>query len=172
MSSCLMNIESELESWDGKSSGDIEAIYNRYLESKSFLSTIIQLLEIEKLQSGASWLIKHYLEDGRAIDLKQASNILGKLNKLETWEARLHLLQGLPNIPISLDRKLGVEYFLRNNLTSENKFVRAWAYNGFYELSRQYPEYIQETKQFFEMAMKDEAPSVKARIRNIVKKGF
>jgi len=52
---------------------------------------------------------------------------------------------------------------------SENKFVRSWAYNGFYGLSRQYPEYIQETKQFFEVAMKDEAPSVKARIRNVTK---
>jgi hypothetical protein len=31
---------------------------------------------------------------------------------------------------------------------------------------------VQETKQFFEMAMRDEAPSVKARIRNIAKKGF
>jgi len=166
-----MSIESEIESWDGKSSGDIETIYNRYLESKNFLSITIQLLEIEKLQSGASWLLKHYLEDGRAIDFKQASDILGKLNKLVSWEARLHILQGLPNISISLDRKAEVEYFLRNNLTSENKFVRAWTYNGFYELSRQYPEYVQETKQFFEMAMRDEAPSVKARIRNIAKKG-
>jgi hypothetical protein len=131
-----MSIESEIEGWDGKSSRDIEAIYNRYLESKSFLSITIQLLEIETLQSGASWLLKHYLEDGRAIDLKLASNILGKLNKLVSCESRLHILQGLPNIPISLDRKASVEYFLRNNLTSENKFVRAWTYNGFYELSR------------------------------------
>lgn len=167
-----MSIESEIESWDGKSSGDIEMIYNRYLVSKNFLSIIIQLLEIEKLQSGASWLLKHYLEDGKPIDFKQASNILGKLNKLVNWEARLHVLQSLPNIPIALDKKAGVEYFLRNNLTSGNKFVRAWTYNGFYELSRQYPEYVQETKQFFEMAMRDEAPSVKARIRNIAKKGF
>ncbi len=34
----------------------------------------------------------------------------------------------------------------------------------------QYPAYIEEPKQFFEMAMRDEAPSVKSRIRNIMKK--
>ena len=62
--------------------------------------------------------------------------------------------------------------FLRNCLVDNNKFVRAWAYNGFYELAVQYPEYEKETKQFFEMAMRDEAPSVKSRIRNIMKKGF
>lgn len=167
-----MSIESEIENWDGKSSRDIEEIYNFYYKSESFLSIIIQLLEMEKLQCGASWLLKHYLEGGSPIDFKQAFNIFGKLNKLTRWEARLHVLQGLPYIPISIDRKVGVEYFLRNNLTCENKFVRAWTYNGFYELSKQHPEYAQETKQIFEMAMKDEAPSVKARIRNIEKKGF
>ncbi len=51
-------------------------------------------------------------------------------------------------------------------------FLRAWSYNVFYELSMQYPEHKKETKKLFEMAMKDEAPSVKSRIKNIMKKGF
>jgi len=78
-----MNIESEIERWDGKSSAVIEAVYNRYFDSKGFLSTIIQQQEIERAQGGASWLLKLYLEDGGAIDLKQESDVLGKLNKLE-----------------------------------------------------------------------------------------
>ena len=57
-------------------------------------------------------------------------------------------------------------------MVENNKLVRAWAYNGFYEISRQYPEYKEETKKLFAMAMKDEAPSVKARIRNIMRTGF
>ncbi|VAW46017.1 hypothetical protein MNBD_GAMMA04-800, partial [hydrothermal vent metagenome] len=44
-----------------------------------------------------------------------------------------------------------------------------WAYNGFNELSVQYNEYRKETEAFFEMAMRDEAPSVRSRIRNILK---
>ncbi len=59
-----------------------------------------------------------------------------------------------------------------HTLTDHNKFVRAWSYNGFFELSRQHSEYLDETKQFFQMTMRDEAPSVKARIRNIMKTGF
>lgn len=62
--------------------------------------------------------------------------------------------------------------FLRNCLISDNKFVRAWAYNGFYELALQYPAYKTEVKKFLDMAMKDEAASVKARVRNILKRGF
>lgn len=167
-----MSIESEIENWDGKSSVDIEAVYNRHITRTNFLSIVVHLLEIEHLQSGASWLLKHYFENGGAIDSRQASDILGKLYKIVAWEAKLHILQSLPYIPISIDRKEGVEYFLRNNLTNDNKFVRAWTYNGFYLLSKQFSEYVQETKSFFRMAMKDESPSVKARIRNIAKKGF
>ena len=40
------------------------------------------------------------------------------------------------------------------------------AAQSLYEVSIQYPEYKKETKEFFEMALRDEAPSVKARIRN------
>ncbi|WP_448250543.1 hypothetical protein [Thalassotalea agariperforans] len=75
-------------------------------------------------------------------------------------------------MPITDAYSRSVYNFLIITLTDQNKFVRAWTYNGLYELSKQHPEYIKEAKQFFEMAMRDEAPSVKARIRNIMKKGF
>ena len=83
-----------------------------------------------------------------------------------------HILQCLPYLAIPKKDKDKVQRFLRKCLVEDNKFLRAWAYNGFYELAVQYPEHVEETKQFFEMAMRDEAPSVKARIRNMMKKGF
>ncbi len=61
---------------------------------------------------------------------------------------------------------------MRKCLEDDNKFVRAWAYNGFYELAKQYPEYRTEAGQLFEMALRDEAASVKARVRNVMKQGF
>ncbi|WP_286235611.1 hypothetical protein [Thalassotalea sediminis] len=71
---------------------------------------------------------------------------------------------------ITNEESSNVYKFLRQTLTDQNNFVRAWSYNGFYELSRQHSMYKDETEQYFEMAMRDEAPSVKARIRNIMKK--
>ncbi len=92
--------------------------------------------------------------------------------EIEQWESKLHILQSFPFMPIPHSEKKKVEVFLRKCLVENNKFVRVWAYNGFYELAVQFPEYINETKQFFEMAMRDEAPSIQSRIRNIMKKGF
>ncbi len=47
--------------------------------------------------------------------------------------------------------------------------LRARSYNEFYELSMQYPEH-KKTKNSLKWPMRDEAPSIKSRIRNIMKK--
>ena len=75
-------------------------------------------------------------------------------------------------LPVAEGQRVQVEAFLRQALVSEQKFVRAWAYDGFYQLAKQYPEYQQEAMSFFAMAMDDEVASVKARVRNIIKQGF
>lgn len=81
-------------------------------------------------------------------------------------------LQSVEYLPIAADDGKLFEQFLRIAITDNNKFVRAWAYNGFYLLAKQYDEYRVEVEQFFNMAMNDEVPSVKALIRNILKTGF
>mgnify|MGYP000445183146 CR=1 FL=1 len=167
-----MRIEVEILDWDGKSSSDIDEIYNRYSNEGSFASNLIELARRPGLQIGATWLIKRHLDGNHKLKANEVAAIYKLLPKLAHWEAKLHILQCIPNMPIGEAEKKNVEAFLRHCLTDSNKFVRAWTYNGFYEISLQYPEYKKETKLFFEMAMRDEAPSVKARIRNILKKGF
>ena len=165
-----MKIEQEIASWNGKSSNDIEEIYNRHSDESSFISSLIVFLSQEYLQKGTSWLLKHHLNNKYRLDANEVATIYSLLPKLEHWEAKLHILQCIPNMPIGEAEKENVEIFLRDCLTDDNKFVRAWAYNGFYEIALKYSEYKDEANQLFEMAMKDEAPSVKARIRNIKKK--
>lgn len=167
-----MSLEQEIASWNGKSSHDIDAIYNRHYEDDSFNSKMIGVSRKVSLQKEATWLIKRYLEDGHIIEARKYATLFKLLPKLEHWESKLHILQCLSYMQIGVTAKKNVDMFLRKCLIDDNKFVRAWAYNGFYEISLQYPEYNEEVKQIFNMAMRDEAPSVKARIRNIVKKGF
>jgi hypothetical protein len=61
---------------------------------------------------------------------------------------------------------------LRKCLIDENKLIKALAYNGFILLSIQHSKYSEKTKQFFQVAMKDEAPLVNDKIMNIMKKDF
>ncbi len=167
-----MSLEQEMACWDGKLINDLEAIYSRHSGNGSFLKDVIELLQNEARQKGASWLLKRHLENGNKIEVGEIAVIYGFLPELVHWEAKLHILQCIQFMKIGKSEKGQVEVFLRSCLAETNKFIRAWAYNGFYEFSVQYPEYKTETKQFFEMAMRDEVPSVKARIRNIMRGGF
>ena len=167
-----MSFKQEIASWDGKSASDIGAIYSRYSDDDTFVPKLIEFSLQTDLQKGATWLLKRYLENNRKLTASEIAALFKRLPELEQWEAKLHMLQCIPYMPIQESEKKNVEAFLRRCLVENNKLVRTWAYNGFYEISRQYPEYKEETKKFFEMAMKDEAPSVKARIRNIMRAGF
>jgi len=109
---------------------------------------------------------------GDHLEKSQIKKLFCALPEMEYWESRLHLLQCLPFMPIEKPEVKIVEKFLRKTLADHNKFVRAWAYNGFHVLAAQYPEYRGEMQQFFEMAMRDEVASVRARIRNIMKTNF
>ncbi len=167
-----MSLKQDIAAWNGKSAADINVIYNRHLHDPSFISDIIILIEQVPLQKGATWLLKKHLETDGTLESKDVKRIYELLPKLEHWETKLHILQCIPFMPIANSEKKNVELFLRNCLVDGKKLVRAWAYNGFYELSVQHQAYQAETKQILETAMKDEAASVKARIRNITKKGF
>lgn len=167
-----MSIEQELLIWDGKSSDDIQAIYAHHNSTPAFVAKLIELCQQSDFQKGVTWLLKHHFEAGQALTEKATAALFELLPSLKHWESKLHMLQSLPYLKIASADKHKVEALLRECLTDNNKFVRAWAYNGFYELSRQYPEYEEESRQLFEMAMRDETPSVKARIRNIIKKGL
>lgn len=167
-----MSLEQEIASWDGKSSSDISAVYHRHSSRHGFASKLVKLIESAELQKGATWLIKRYLDDDHGLESSDVAALYKRTADYVCWESRLHILQCIPKMPIGDAEKSMVETFLRTCLTDENKFVRAWAYNGWYEISLQYPEFKQETKQFFDMALRDEAASVQARIRNVMKKGF
>ncbi len=168
----MMSIEQEILNWDGKSSSDIGEVYNRHCNDDNLPKTLLRLSNKTELQRGATWLLKHFLADGKEMEPNDVAALVSLVPILEYWESKLHILQCLPYLSIAKSQHKAVELFLRKCITDANKFVRAWAYNGFYELACQYPEHKPEVLQFFDMAMRDEAASVKARIRQVMKKGF
>ena len=167
-----MHLEHKIASWDGKSAADIQAIYHSHSAEDGFADAIVALSLTEAYEKGATWLLKAWLEAGHTLDQHQIAKVYSSLHRLKHWQAKLHVLQSIPFMPVAEAESKSLYNFLRGTMIDQNKFVRAWSYNGLYELSRYHSEYKNETKQYFDMAMRDEAPSVKARIRNIMKKGF
>lgn len=167
-----MTLKTDIKAWDGKSAIVMGRVYDRHVERPSFLAEVVSVISDESLQDGATWLLKHHLERESPLDAAQAKEVFQTLPKISNWGAKLHILQSLRWMPIPTRYKKKLEAFLRACLQAENKFVRAWAYSGFYELAKQHPEYRLEAQRLCEQAVNSEAASVKARIRNILAKGF
>jgi len=162
-------LKEKLCQWDGKSADDIGHIYQNECQSTDFVDGIILLTADKDCQDGATWLLKKHLEQGHMLSQQQQNQLYQQLPELTQWQSRLHLLQSLQYLAIPVAHQQRLELFIRKNLGHDNKFVRAWAYDGFFQLAKQYPEYRNELMEFLNLAMADEAASVKARVRNILK---
>ncbi len=167
-----MSFKDAIEKCDEKSVDELNEVYSSFWQGGDFVSLLIGYFSVESFQTKATWLLKKHLETGNKINEEETSKIWQKLPNLQTWEAKLHILQCIPFLELTLNEKDSIEAFLRENLGSKNKFVKAWAYNGFYELSKDFPEYQEEVKVLIENAMVTESASVKARLRNVMKSGF
>ena len=118
-------------------------------------------------QMAATGLLKRCHEAGAAVPPGVALRLLELLPALARWEARLHVLQMLPGLPIPESRADGLCIFLRACPGEKNRFVRAWAFAGLHRLASLHDGYRAEVGTLIEKAAREEAPSVRARLRRL-----
>lgn len=168
------DLETDLHSWDMKSSDRIHEIYRRHSEDTGFLAESIRLTGSAVHQRGATWLLKHHVVDGAAtIPPKDVADLCAVLPTLDHWEAKLHVLQCLSVLPVSESEAGRVHHFLELCLGEEAKFVRAWAYSALHHLAVRFPDYRAGTTAALEAALRQEtSAAVKVRIRKAIDAGF
>ncbi len=159
----------EIGSRDGNSVAALQATYERHRAEEDFVATILAHVADAESQRAATWLLKKHVEAGNSLSAADCRTVFGVLPDQDHWESKLHILQCLPYLDIREDDCSGLESFLHACIKSENKFVRAWAYNGFNELAMRFPRYREEVDGMLAWAGDSEAASVRARIRNILK---
>lgn len=164
-----------LTTWDGKSAADIEAIFSRFCGQNRaepvFIDALLSLLAKHQHSRGASWMLKRCIETGTGLNTEQTGLFFSTLGEPVDWQTRLHMLQSLPHLRPAQAHFAGLEHFVRKGLSDPNKFVRAWSYNGFYELAKVQPTLREEAAALLELGLRDEPASVRARIRLIKKNG-
>lgn len=165
-------LETAIAAWDGESADDIRAIHTANFPQQAYIEALFDLLASGRQVTGVTWLLKAAIEAGFRPSEEQATIVCESVQCLDRWEAVLHVLQCMEYFPVPGEQKDSMHKFLRSRLTDDKKFVRAWAYSGFFFLARKYPEYQSEATQLFEVAQRDEAASVKARVRKMAKLGF
>jgi len=131
-------LENALRSWDKKSADDISDVYLKFHVDSSFTSSLLSYLSKTDCQMAATWLLKHHFEQNAVQRQNVSLKVYEQLENLSDWQSKLHILQSMQYLSIPKRSVARVDVFVRQCLTDLNKFVRAWAYNGFYLLSRQY----------------------------------
>ena len=164
-----MTLQDDIQAWDKKSKQDILGVYEKHSDNADFIRCLLEIAKLEHCSEGATWLIKHTLEEGLRLDDQQIQGFCGLIELELSWQSKLHILQILPFIIVPAEYKHQMMAFIRQSSEDENKFVRAWAYNGLYELANTYPEYRDGLSVVFDAADETEPPAVKARIRNVKK---
>jgi len=166
-----MSIRKDLKSFDGRHTGSLEMILSKHPRRASLIGELVVLMADpdSNIQAGATWLLKRLVEDEVRFKQEHLTVLFGALRELTSWISKLHVCQMLPRLAIPKESAGNVTWFLERNLEDENKFLRAWSYNGFYELARQHREYFDEAIKHVEMGETDRAASVQARIRRIRK---
>ncbi len=143
----------------------------RHRSTRSFVNQLVLLNAPAepKLQIKATALLKRLAESGTKFTTQQLVAIFDSLAEVRHWEAKLHLCQLLPHVEIPKGSGTKIVWFFERCLSAENKFLRAWAYNGFYELAKHHPEYYDYAIEQLGRAQKEKSAAVKARLRNITK---
>ena len=161
-------LSEEIGSWNGRSAAALQSTYERHCAEEEFVPTLLVHIADVDLQRAATWLLKKHLEVGNSLSAGDCRALIARLSVQEHWETKLHILQCLPYLDIVDEDSVGLEKFLEGCLNSDKKFVRAWAYNGYNELSLRFPRYREKVDGMLARASESEAASVRARIRNIL----
>jgi len=166
-----MSIKDQLKGFDGKHGDVIERILSEYRSPKSPINELVLLAgdDEENIRIGATWLLKRLGETGARFKPNQLIALFDLLPELDNWVTKLHLCQILQYVEIPTESKKTVAWFLEQNLMGKNKFVKAWSYNGFYELAKQHREYYDTAMEHLQQGETEGAASIKARLRNIKK---
>lgn len=161
----------KIQEWDGKHNQLLKEIYTQNIQKTAFFKDLVEIYKKEKTARIAStWLIKHHYDQKNKLQENLIAELFSQCNLAKHWETKLHLLQILPQIKIPKECLNEVDLFVRNCFNSENKFVKAWAYEGLYQVSKSIPEYKNELKLLCDTGMENASASIKVKIRRVLKK--
>lgn len=158
-----------IETWDGKSKAMITEVHTLMSTAEDdYLDLLVDFIGEDDLSDGASWLLKHALENGtKAQDLPDLSDAYEAALRSNRWATQLHLLQILPHLNITGALREPVQGLVFTALGSKRAMVRAWAYAGADQLAVAHADLRMRVMQILDRARDEEtAASVLARLKH------
>ena len=162
-------LKKELMAYDGRAVTILSEIAARHRDEKSFLDNVVAMVDAEEenVSSGATWLIKNYLDKGGAFSGSQTAALVTRATKTRSWAAQLHLCQTLGLLAVTEAQAERLMPWLLPLLSHKRPFVRAWSLDVVYHLAERYRRFSTKAETALKSADEDPAASVRARARNL-----
>ncbi|MEM7183114.1 MAG: hypothetical protein AAF518_19545 [Spirochaetota bacterium] len=158
-----------LQAWDEKHTQYLQEICRQNSKHSEFVNHIIDIFCKEnQLQHPTSWIIKYFVDSRQPIQQKQINRILQQLDTLEHWGSQLHILQIVPKVHLTKVVAKNIQTTVKKHMHSEKKFVKAAAYQAYYEIVQLQPQLKEEFLEICNEAVVRESASVQSKIKKII----
>ena len=165
----ISQLEAQLQRVGGKHTDSLLRLAGKLSADGSTIDQLIALAERSDgpTQTAATWLLKHFRSRYVSFAPAQVTRLVEQLCSSGPWESRLHIMQMLSSLAIPAACTKQVFRSLVVALSERNKFVRAWAYTALHSLASQHRGYAAEVIPLLDQASRDNAASIRARIRQL-----
>lgn len=158
-----------LKSWDGKSVEYLKDIYAQGYVDRDDIINSLSTSDLTEKRAGV-WLIKHMLEAGEKLTFSETKKLLQTFKVNDYWDIRLNILQSFKYLSLDDQLLLEIEKEIIECNGSDNKFLRAWSYEGLYYLSKVSEPLEMLFNEKVNEGFQRETGAVLSRIRQIIKK--
>ena len=117
------------------------------------------------LQTAATWLLKRFGVTGAQLSANQSEALLRLLLRETSWLPQIHVLQMMDTLDVPGALAEPLMTALADLTADDNTFIRAWSVHAAAALADQHPAYRDAALEMLAAAEREEAPSVRARIR-------
>lgn len=161
----LTDLRAALLRYDGKDTSTLSSLNRDLRDLPDFVDRLAALADdpIGTVAAGATWLMRAELADGARLSASGTAELVGRLDAVTDWQARLHICQSIPNLDLPDEAREACASWLRSQLDSPRPFLRAWAGDALCNLLGPGPE----TSDVLDRLAGDPAASVRARARRI-----
>ncbi len=142
------DLKAALAACDRKSTATLQALLLEFDGTPGLDDELLRLVPSKQpeLAVGATWLLKAMLEDGLELNRKQVAMLGRSLETINDPWAALHVCQSLRFLEIPARNRAQFARFLKRSLANDQKFLRAWALDGFWRLALQHDRYLREAE--------------------------
>ncbi len=162
-------LRASLSEYDGRATTILTEAAARFSSAQTYLDDLVSLLaDLEPLVAeGATWLVKHHLENGETLSAGQTKVFVGGTANLTTWGAILQVCQTVRFLAVTPDDANRLAQWLSGHLDHKRPFIRAWSLDALCALARSHDLLRADAERALAKAKNDPAASVRARVRHI-----